>query len=99
MTEESQPAMHCDAEPQADPVQAEAQVCPNCQALYVPRTRWQAFCRARCRNEYHAHVGASGTVASVRRINRGASIVVHLEGPAAEAALKLTLKAKVRVVP
>jgi hypothetical protein len=37
-------------------------------------------------------------VRSVRRIKTGASVVVHLTGPAAEAALQLHLGDEVRIV-
>lgn len=42
--------------------------------------------------------GAEGRVVSVRRIRSGASVVIHLIGPAAEAALQLRLGERVRVV-
>jgi hypothetical protein len=43
-------------------------------------------------------ISGLGTVASVRRINRGASVVIHLTGPAAERALRLGVRELVRVV-
>lgn len=80
------------------PVQVEARACGYCRMLFVPTRLAQAFCSAKHRKAFHDDFGAMGQVASVRRINRGASVVIHLEGPAAEAALKLVLREKVRVV-
>lgn len=84
--------MHC------GPAQAEMRPCPNCRAMFTPERPWQEFCGTKCRNAYDVDVGAQGTVASVRKINRGASVVIHLTGPAAERALKLGLRELVRVV-
>lgn len=64
----------------------------------MPRRPSQAFCAARCRVAYHTDHGAEGRVVSVRRIRSGASVVIHLIGPAAEAALQLRLGERVRVV-
>ncbi|MGA8094774.1 MAG: hypothetical protein WBV35_07235 [Steroidobacteraceae bacterium] len=64
----------------------------------MPARRWQAFCSVAHRNAYDAEIGAVRTVASVRRLRRGASVVVHLEGPAAERALNLEIGATVRLV-
>lgn len=71
--------------------------CPYCHGLFQPPRRWSAFCSPKCRNAYEADVGTVGKVVSVRRIARGASVVIHLEGPAAERALNLTIKEFVRV--
>lgn len=90
--------MHCDVAPEPYQVQVEAKVCAYCQVLFTPTKRWQAFCSTKCRNDFNVDFGTHGHVASVRRINRGASIVIHLEGPAAERALKLVLKDSVLVV-
>lgn len=95
---EAAPTMHCDTPPEPDPVQVEALCCAYCRMLFSPTKRWQAFCSSRCRNSYNADFGTHGQVASVRRINRGASIVIHLEGPAAERALKLGIKDPVLLV-
>ena len=73
-------------------------MCGYCHGLFTPRRRWAAFCSAKCRNGYEADVGAVGRVASVRRIRRGASVVIHLEGQAAERALQLVLRELVRLV-
>ncbi len=78
--------------------QTEARVCAYCHTMFAPKRSAQEFCSQRCRAGYHVDFGTTGIVASVRRIHRGASIVIHLEGPAAEAALKLELRQKVRVV-
>lgn len=78
--------------------QLSAASCAYCLALFMPRRSAQEFCSAKCRSAYHVDHGAEGSVASVRRIHRGASIVVHLTGPAAERALKLRLRERVRVV-
>jgi hypothetical protein len=83
----------------SEPRQTEARSCAYCRALFQPRRPWQPFCSVQCRNGYNADIGTQGVVASVRRINRGASIVVHLEGPAAQRALNLQLKDVVRIVP
>lgn len=97
MTETVSP-MHCEVAPEPDPIQFEARCCSYCRALFSPTKRWQAFCSGRCRNDFNVDFGTHGQVASVRRINRGASIVIHLEGPAAERALKLALKDPVLLV-
>lgn len=78
--------------------QQEAIACPCCHSLFQPKRPQQAFCSARCRASFHTDVGASGKVASVRRIRRGCSVVIHLAGPAAEAALQLHLAQIVRLV-
>jgi hypothetical protein len=86
------------SEADQDHAQVEARVCAYCHTLFAPKRLAQGFCSQRCRAGYHVDIGTMGKVASVRRINRGASVVIHLEGPAAEAALKLELRQKVRVV-
>lgn len=82
----------------ADPAQAQMRTCPYCSVLFAPKRRWQAFCSTRCNTAYDVDVGAQGTVASVRKITRRASVVVHLTGPAAERALKVGLRETVRLV-
>jgi hypothetical protein len=79
-------------------VQLELKPCAQCRDLFQPARPSQAFCGPKCRNAFHVDHGASGAVASVRRINRGASVVIHLTGPAAESALQLHLGEVVRVV-
>jgi len=90
--------MHPDALTGENPSQVEAVGCSYCQSLFVPRKRWGAFCSQKCRNAFDVEIGCQGTVASVRKINRGASVVIHLIGPAAERALKFELREVVRVV-
>ena len=78
--------------------QVEVRPCAQCRRLFAPKRPSQVFCCTKCRSEYHVDHGASGTVAGVRRIHRGASIVIHLTGPAAEAAMQLLPGQKVRLV-
>jgi hypothetical protein len=66
--------------------------------MFTPKRRWQAFCSTKCNTAYDVDFGCQGAVASVRKINRGASVVIHLTGPAAERALKLGLRDIVRVM-
>lgn len=81
-----------------EPSQAAISVCP-CGAMFRPRKLWQAFCGASCRSAYDAEVGATGTVASVRKLTRGrVSVIVRLEGPAAERAINLSPGDRVRAV-
>lgn len=84
--------MHCDG------TAVEKRPCAYCRSPFVPKRQWEAFCSAKCRNGYNTDVGTEGTIASVRRINRGASIVIHLTGPAAERAMRLELRDVVKVV-
>lgn len=84
--------MHCEN------AQAELRLCPYCKSMFAPKRRWEAFCSPKCRTAFDVDFGAQGVVASVRKIARGASVVIHLEGPAAERALKLGLREKVRIV-
>lgn len=72
--------------------------CAYCSDPFPPGKAWSAFCSAKCRNAYDVEVGATGRVAAVRRIKSGASLVIHLTGPAAERALKLLLGERVRAV-
>lgn len=78
--------------------QGELRTCAYCQTLFVPARPQQAFCSTKCRTAFHVDRGATGAVRSVRRIKTGASVVVHLSGPAAEAALQLHLGEEVRIV-
>jgi hypothetical protein len=48
---------------------------------------------------FHTDRGIEGAVARVQRTKAGASIVIHLSGPAAESALGQAIGAVVRVVP
>ncbi|MBS0380140.1 MAG: hypothetical protein JSS29_16790 [Proteobacteria bacterium] len=78
-------------------VQGEMRTCAYCHSMFTPKRRWEAFCKSRCRMAYEADFGAQGKVASVRRLKNGVSVVVHLEGPAAERAVKLGLRELVRI--
>lgn len=69
-----------------------------CQVLFKPETPWQTFCCPGHRNAYDREYGALGTVASVRKLRRGVSVVIHLDGPAAERALNLNPRELVRLV-
>jgi cell fate (sporulation/competence/biofilm development) regulator YlbF (YheA/YmcA/DUF963 family) len=79
-------------------VQIEARPCAYCHGLFTPARPSQVFCSAAHRSAYHIDHGTEGRVASVRRTVRGASVVVHFSGPAAEAALQLMLGEVVRAV-
>jgi len=79
-------------------MQVEARCCPYCSTLFVPRRRFEHFCRAKCRNAFHMDVGTSGTIASVRRINKGISVIMHFTGPAAMSAMALLPKEAIRLV-
>lgn len=85
-------SMHCEG------AQHELRPCAYCRTLFPPRRQWEAFCSAKCRNDYNTDIGTEGVVASVRKIARGASLVIHLSGPAAERALRLGLRDVVKVV-
>jgi len=63
---------------------------PNTTDTYTPRIPPDETLRDR---------GIEGQVVSARRINRGVSLVIHVAGPSAEAALRLKLRDVVRVVP
>jgi len=87
--------MHCDGPSSAD--QVEAATCAYCCTLFLPVRRWGAFCSAKCRNDFEADFGATGAVASVRKLRKGVSVVIHLNGPAAERALKFGIRDPVRL--
>lgn len=81
-----------------EPRQAAMSVCP-CGRMFRPVKPWQTFCCASCRSSYDAEVGATGTVASVRKLTRGrVSVIVRMEGPAAERAINLSPGDRVRAV-
>ena len=80
-----------------DGVQTEIRECPYCRAMFSAKRRWSAFCSAKCRDGYEADVGATGTIASIRKLRKGVSVVIHLQGPAAERALNLTPRDTVRL--
>lgn len=73
--------------------------CAQCRSDFTPRRPTQAFCCDRCRKAYHTDRGIEGTIAGVRRTKSGASVTVHLSGPAAEAAMGLAIGRRVRLVP
>ena len=77
--------------------QAEMRTCAYCRALFPPVRRWGAFCSSKCRNDFEADFGATGAVASVRKLRKGVSVVIHLNGPAAERALKFGIREPVRL--
>ena len=83
----------------SQPHQQATAECPQCRSLFAPRRPTQTFCCDRCRGDYHRDRGIEGRVVSVRRISRGVSLVIHIAGPSAEAALRLKLRDVVRVVP
>lgn len=78
--------------------QAEMKECPYCRSLFRPVRRWGTFCSDKCRNDFDADFGALGAVASIRKLRKGVSVVIHLHGPAAERALRFGLKDAVRLV-
>lgn len=77
----------------------EGKHCAQCSLLFQPVRPSQAFCGDKCRMGFHADRGIEGAVARVQRTKAGASVVIHLTGPAAESALGLAIGAVVRVVP
>lgn len=87
--------MHCDSSGSGE--QMEAATCAYCRDFFLPARRWSAFCSARCRNAFETDFGATGVVASVRRLRKGVSVVIHLDGPAAERALKFGIREPVRL--
>ncbi|HJS88704.1 MAG TPA: hypothetical protein VJ738_01925 [Steroidobacteraceae bacterium] len=75
-----------------------SRLCQYCGGTFRPSRPWQAFCSAAHRTAFDKEFGSAGTVASVRRLRRGVSVVLHLDGPAAERALNLEIGAEVRIV-
>lgn len=78
--------------------QTEMKECPYCRSLFRPVRRWGTFCSDKCRNDFDADFGATGAVASIRKLRKGVSVVIHLNGPAAERALNLSPRELVRLV-
>ena len=70
-------------------------ICPQCQGTYQPARPSQVFCGKKCRDAWHIDHGHRGAVASVRRLKRGISIVLHTDD---EGLLNLELGQVVRVV-
>lgn len=91
-------AMNTAPRTRPQPRQQATAECPQCRSLFAPRRPTQTFCGQKCRSDYHRDRGIEGQVASVRRISRGVSLVIHVAEPA-EAALRLKLRDVVRVVP
>lgn len=80
-------------------IQQEMRPCPYCHELFAPKRKAQAFCGSKCRSAYHIDVGTLGQIRSVHKLLRGrVSVVIHLEGPAAEAALNLPVREQIRIV-
>ncbi len=77
----------------------EGKQCAQCSGLFQQVRPSQAFCSDRCRMGFHTDRGIEGAVARVQRTKAGASLVIHLTGPAAESALGLAIGEFVRVVP
>ena len=73
----------------------ELRACPYCGVTFTPKRPWQRFCSAAHRTAFDKEYGAVGKVATVRRLRRGVSITVHLEGPAAERALNLQIGTRI----
>lgn len=82
----------------SEPVRDELRTCPYYRNLFRPRTPWQAFCSSKHRTAYDVEFGAIGVVANVRKLRKGVSVVIHLDGPAAERALRFGLRDPVRLV-
>jgi hypothetical protein len=79
--------------------QAAMRTCAYCTSLFAPRKGWATFCSPKCRTAYDVEVGATGKVASARKLARGrVSVIVWLEGPAADRAMKLSPGDLVRLV-
>lgn len=73
--------------------------CAYCATLFEPKKRWAAFCKPECRTSFDVDIGATGTVKGVRKLSRNrVSVIVWLEGPAAERALNLNQGDRVRAV-
>lgn len=72
--------------------------CRWCGSSLEEKRAHAEFCGDRCRLDWHRNQPPEGAVRSVRKLKRGVSVVVHLEGPAAERALKLDLGELVRIV-
>lgn len=79
--------------------ESEIRGCALCGGQFMASRPSQTFCGRKCRKTFFEEIGASGIVAAVRKIKGGASVVIHLSGPAAQSALGLELKGNVRLVP
>lgn len=78
--------------------QLEARTCCNCRSLFTATRASQEFCAERCRKQFHVDHGKAGRATSVRRTLKGASVIIHFRGPAAEAALQVKVGQRVRLV-
>lgn len=80
-------------------IQSEMTPCAYCHGLFAMRKPGQHFCKAACRAAYSRETGLQGRVASVTRLLRGVSVVLHFQdGPAAEKAITLKKQQIVSVV-
>jgi hypothetical protein len=93
------PTIESTSETRSDSPAVEIRACanPSCGRPFQPKRGAQVFCLDKCRQSYHRDHGTTGKVASVRRTKGGASLVIHLSGPAAESAIQLKLGELVRV--
>jgi hypothetical protein len=76
-----------------------SRTCCQCDGVFSPSRPTQHFCGDRCRKAYHTDRGIEGKVAGARRTKTGASVTIHLSGPAADQAMGLQIGEIVRVVP
>jgi hypothetical protein len=73
-------------------------ICPSCGNPFTPRRSWAVFCSSACRTTYDQEHGTEARVAAVRKLKTGVSVVLRLQGPAAERALNLGIGEGVRLV-
>jgi hypothetical protein len=79
--------------------QIDMRECPACPTLFTPQRESQVFCTDRCRRNFANDVGATGRIASVRRLQRGVSVVMHFaDGPSADRAINFTPGQHLRIV-
>jgi hypothetical protein len=70
----------------------EMRACACCMSLFKPQVSWQEFCNSKCRSLHNRLHGTAGRAVVVRRlIKNRTSVVLHFDGPAAEAALKFAV--------
>lgn len=72
--------------------------CAQCKSAFHPKRPSQDFCCDKCRMGYYIDHGMEGAVYRVQRTRAGASVVIHLSGPAAESAMGLPIGSVIRVV-
>lgn len=81
-----------------DAAQSHERACAYCGGPFDARKPWAAFCKPQCRAAFDVEVGATGTVKAVRRLTKGrVSVILWLDGPAAERAIHLEPGAAARV--